>query len=106
MYKYFEKNNIKKIAIYGAGTIGELFYNEIKNTGLKVSFFIDNNIDKEGTSLGDITIIGCDKIDIQESVDAIIVSPVLDYKEIEKMLQEKKLNATKIISLEQIVCEL
>lgn len=38
---YFEENNIKKIAIYGKGSLGELLFQELRDSGIEIVCFID-----------------------------------------------------------------
>ena len=96
-----KKNNIKNIAIYGMGTLGELFYNEIKGTGVKVNYFIDKNADTLYYGVDDIAVVGLDDIANQDEVDAIIVTPIFDFDTIESDLEE--VTDISLISLEDII---
>ena len=40
---YFHRYGYKTIAIYGAGDLGRLLYEEIKNSDIQVKYFIDRN---------------------------------------------------------------
>lgn len=102
--RYFEEHGFQKIAVYGMGTLGELFYDEIKDKGIKVQYFIDKNAEEIYFGLDDISVVGLDGIDGQEEVDAIIVTPVFNFDEIEKEL-EKAGAAAEIVSLEDVVYE-
>lgn len=101
--KYFIENDIKTIAIYGMGTLGELFFEDIKNTNVKVRYFIDKNVDELYYGLDGISVVGIDDIENQKTVDAIIVTPVFDY---ESILEDLQNIDTKIISLEDIIYEI
>lgn len=101
--KYFVENNIKTIAIYGMGTLCELFFEDIKKTDIKVSYFIDKNVDELYYGLDNISVIGIDDIRNQENVDAIIITPIFDY---ESILQDLQDIDTRIISLEDIIYEM
>lgn len=104
---YFKENNYKTIAIYGMGTMAEIFYDELKesNPNVKVAYFIDKNADKLYYGLDDIPVVSLDKIEEQEEVEAIIVTPVYDFNKISDDLAELEL-PTEIISLEDIVYEI
>ena len=97
---YFADNDIEKVAIYGMGTLGELLYNEIKEN-VKVAYFIDKNADTLYYGLDDTAVVGFDDIDSQGEVDAIIVTPIFDFDDIEKDLED--VIDTQLISLEDIV---
>lgn len=40
---FFVKCGFKTVAIYGAGDLGRLAYNELKDSAVKVTYFIDRN---------------------------------------------------------------
>ncbi|MBQ4068842.1 MAG: hypothetical protein IJC76_06285 [Lachnospiraceae bacterium] len=98
---YFAENNIKSIAVYGMGTLGELFYNEIKGTDVKVSYFIDKNADTLYYGLDDIAVVGLGDISNQDAVDAIIVTPIFDFDAIEGDLWE--VTDISLVSLEDVI---
>ncbi len=104
---YFEENNYNTIAIYGMGTMAELFYNELKksNPKVKVAYFIDKNAEELYYGLDDIDVVGLDDISAREEVDAVIVTPIYDFDEINDELMERGVEAD-IISLEDIVYEI
>lgn len=102
---YFKENNYKTIAIYGMGTMGELFYEEIKKTDVKVAYFIDKNAEELYYGLDDISVVGLDDISAQEKVDAIIVTPIYDFDKIEEELEDEGVEAD-IISLEDVIYEI
>ena len=104
---YFKDNNYKTIAIYGMGSMAELFYNELKksNPEIKVAYFIDKNSEELYYGLDDISVIGLNEICSQDEVDAIIVTPVYDFDVINEDLIEVGVEAD-IISLEDVVYEI
>lgn len=105
MTAYFIDNKINSIAIYGMGSLGELFYQEIKNSDIKVSYFIDKNADELYYGADDIKVTDIEGILDQEEVDAIIVTPVYDYEDISNELFLIGVDVD-IISLEDIVYDL
>lgn len=95
---YFEKEGYKKIAIYGVSYAGETLIDELANTGVKVAYGIDQ---KAGTLYADVDIVSMDN-DL-EPVDAVVVTAITFFDEIEEKLSEKV--SCPIISLEDILYE-
>jgi len=85
---YFHNCGYKEIAIYGAGDLGRLLYEEIKNSDIKVRYFVDRNgegiLESEG-----IKVITIDKIQQMQKVDVVVVTPVGNYQEISRLLAIK-----------------
>jgi hypothetical protein len=95
---YFEKNGYKKIAIYGMHYAGETLLDELKNTDIQVAYGIDKNAESLYT---DVNIVTID--DDLEEVDAIVVTAITFFDEIEQNLSAKI--DCPIISLEDILYE-
>ncbi|MCI8966392.1 MAG: hypothetical protein HFH75_02230 [Lachnospiraceae bacterium] len=81
---YLEKDGYKKIAVYGMSYAGETLINELKNSSVTVSYGIDRNA---ASLYSDIDIMSIN--DDLEDVDAIIVTAITFFDEIEKELSEK-----------------
>ena len=81
---YLEKDGYKKIAVYGMSYAGETIINELKNSSVTVSYGIDRNA---ASLYSDIDIMSIN--DDLEDVDAIIVTAITFFDEIEKELSEK-----------------
>lgn len=96
---YFINNGYKKIAIYGMSYAGETLIEELKNTEVEVLYGIDRNAKGVYT---DIDVVSPDE-DLKE-VDAIVVTAVFFFDEIEKNLAKKF--DFPIISLEDILYEI
>ena len=96
--KYFEDNGYKRIAIYGMSYAGETLIDELKNTNVEVVY----GIDRRSESLyADIDIVSID--DSLENVDAVVVTAITFFDEIEEILCEKL--DCPIISLEDVLYE-
>lgn len=95
---YFVKYGYKKIAIYGMGRVGRTLFDELRDTEITVLYGIDRRADSLYT---DIDLFSID--DSLDEVDAIVVTPITFYDEIEKQLSEKM--DCPIISLEDILYE-
>ena len=92
---YFEENGYTKIAMSYAG---ETLMNELENSIVTVVYAIDRNAD---SLYSDVDIVSMD--DDLEDVDAIIVTAITFFDEIEETLS-KKVNCP-IISLEDVLYE-
>lgn len=95
---YFERKQYRKIAVYGMSYAGETLLEELKNTGITVAYGIDKKADAIYT---DVEVVSMD--DDLEKVDAIIVTAITFFDEIEEKLS-KKMDCP-IISLENILYE-
>lgn len=93
---FLENKNFYNIAIYGMHFLGECLYDELKKTGITVSYGIDKNLNN---IISDLKIVSPD--DKLEKVDAIIVTPVFNFNEIERHLSPKV--TCPIISIEDIL---
>lgn len=93
---YFIQNHYSNIAIYGMGELGSLLYNDLKASGIIVQYAIDSN---PSSTNSELNIYGVD--DELPKVDAIIVTPVFAFDEIEQKLQN--VIDCPIISLEEVV---
>lgn len=96
---YFEKNDYKKIAIYGMSFAGDLLVNELKDTSIKVAYGIDKNA---GSCYAEIDVVTME--DNLDEVDAVIVTAITFYNEIADELSTKI--SCPIISLEDILHEI
>lgn len=100
---FLQKRNIQNIAIYGKGILGRHLYYELRESSIKVECFLDKNVDVD-MACG-YTVIPGTSI---KKVDAIIVTPIMEFREIREKLQ--KFYACEIISLETVLfnadCEL
>lgn len=93
---YFEEKGYKKIAIYGMHYLGECLVRELKDSDIVIEYAIDRNA--KGINSG----IQC--IDMSgefTKVDAVIVTPVQSFFEIEEELSYKI--ECPIISIEDII---
>ncbi len=95
---YFEKNHYKKIAVYGMSYAGETLIDELKNSGIEVAYGIDKKAD---SIYADMDILSLE--DSLEDVDAVVVTAITFFDEIEEKLSEKL--DCPIISLEDVLYE-
>lgn len=66
---FFERNHIRTVAIYGAGELGRSIEVLLRNTDVKVCFYIDRNAEY---IMADLPVYR--KENIKENVDAVIIS--------------------------------
>lgn len=98
MQDYLESHNIKEVAIYGIGELGNCLVKELEFHNITIKYLIDKKKNKEYK----YPIFQPE--DNLPDVEAIIVTPVYDFETIESMLSEK--TTAKILSIEEIINEL
>lgn len=97
--EYLEGKGYKNIAIYGMNYVGETLLHELEGSSVKVAYGIDKKAD---AMYSDVDIISPD--DTFETVDAVIVTPITFFDEIEELVSGKV--DCPILSIEDIVEEL
>lgn len=95
---YFAANGYKRIAIYGMSYAGETLLDELRETEITVAYGIDKNAD---SLYLDVDVVSMD--DDLKKVDAVVVTAITFFDEIEELLSEKV--DCPIISLEDILYE-
>ena len=81
---YFEKKGYKKIAVYGMSFAGETLVDELKGTDVQILY----GIDQRGASVyADMNIVTME--DSLDAVDAVVVTAVTFFEEIEEKLCRK-----------------
>lgn len=96
---YFEKNQYKRIAIYGMSYVGKTLLNELKESEIDIAFAVDRNLDD---IYADINIVSIN--DSWEDIDVVVVTAITFFDEIEQQLLTK-VNCP-IVSLEDILSEI
>lgn len=96
--QYFKDNKYNSIAIYGMGEMGTRLLEELKSSDIEVTCAIDQNA---SNTFSEIKVLNSD--DEIPEVDAIIVTAVFAFEEIEKELSKQ--TDCPIISLEDVVYE-
>lgn len=99
---YLLDKGVHKILIYGAGIIGELLFQVLKDSKVEVIGFIDQNKGLTLNELHNIPITTLEQVDIECNCDLVIVTLGHLYYEITDKI--KKINKrVKTISIETIV---
>lgn len=83
--EYFKASEIKSIAIYGAGPLGEMVYQELQDSEINVFFVIDQS-KKQFETLKENNIIHPSQIKDQKMPDAIVITPMLHKSDIMDLL--------------------
>ena len=96
LVKYFEDNGYKSIAIYGMSRLGMSLVRELEKSDIEIKYTIDRRAE---SIFGDIICVNPSQ-DLKK-VDAVVVTPIFDYAEIEELLSNKL--DCPIISIEDIV---
>lgn len=94
--QYLLQKGYKKIAIYGMNYVGETLFDELNNSEIEIAYAIDKNA--EGI-YAEVDMFSPD--DTLPEADAVIVTPVFFFDEIEELLSTK--TEADIISLEDIL---
>jgi glutamyl-tRNA reductase len=82
---YFAEYGCQNIAIFDAGEIGRLLYEEIKNSNVKVLYFIDRNAEGMNNVDG-IPVVMINEIGNMPEVDIVVVSTIFNYEEVLRLL--------------------
>ncbi len=96
--EYFLKNELRKIAIYGMGLMGQQLIKELKDSSIETAYGIDRNSD--GIVSG-IKVVTMDEE--LADVDAVVVTVLKEFDEIRDALT-KKLNCS-VVAIEDILNE-
>lgn len=96
---YLKDNGYQKIAVYGMSYAGETLVDELKNTDIVVAYGIDQN---GAAFYTDIEIATMEEE--LADVDAIIVTAITYFDEIEEQLGKKV--SCPVLSLEEILYEM
>lgn len=93
---YLKKKNIHKIAIYGAGELGNRLYEKIEKSDIEVTYIIDGNEKKKFHNIPVVNISPR-----LEKVDVIIVTPINEYEIIRTDIN--KYSDINVISLKELI---
>jgi hypothetical protein len=94
--KYFTDHNIKTIAIYGMGEMGNRLYSELKDSAVEIKYAIDKTADSIYSELA-----VCSLDDELNEVDAVVVTATFAFDSIREQLEE--VCDYPVISLEDVV---
>ncbi|MEY8480690.1 hypothetical protein AALD74_02400 [Lachnospiraceae bacterium 48-21] len=82
---YFHQCGYQTIAIHGAGDIGRLLYEEVKESDIQVKYFVDRN--GEGIhEIDGIPVITISQIGEMEDVDIVVITFINSYDTMSRRL--------------------
>lgn len=96
---FFVDNEYKNVAIYGMGRLGMHVLSELRGSSINIDYCIDKN---SQLPIDEIVIVKPEYLNNMKETDAIIVTPIQYFNEIEKCLIEYGYDGD-ILSLAQIV---
>ena len=94
--QYLLKKNIKTVAIYGMKELGELLYDELKKSSIKVLYAIDKDAEY---ILSDLNVLS--PSDSLQDVDAVIVTAIHYFSDIEAGMKARV--SCPVISIEDVI---
>ncbi|MDR1741718.1 MAG: adenylyltransferase/cytidyltransferase family protein [Synergistaceae bacterium] len=100
---FFRKKGWTNVLIYGAGTLGELLYEEIHND-VTVVAVVDRAADLRCLAPYDVPIVSPEKVGSFGEADVIVVTPYFSLGEIVSAL--RKYTQTPIVSIVDIISEM
>ena len=102
--KYLVDRKYQVISIYGCGSIGKMFYEDmIQNSSIKVQSFIEKESKEIEWNTGRLEVYSIKQVDYS-GIDAIIVTPFYAFEQIKSDLNNLGCNVP-IISIEELVAE-
>lgn len=96
---YLSEKKIETVAIYGCGALGKHVLKELSGSNITVKYMIDQHYNIGRSSLKVVN-----PEEHLEEVDAVIVTPIMEYENIENKLKGKI--KADILSLEMIVYDI
>ena len=100
--RYFRRNNYKRIAIYGMGTLGELLYEKMEPAeDVKVTCFVEKNADARYFTINHLPCLSVENVQ-EVNADVLVITPINAEAEIRKDL-DKYGCKVKIVSLKDVV---
>ena len=106
--------NHKNIGVYGSGILFERLYQELKNSGINIKYFIDKNNPEdfnrvtgligEEEGLAKIKPILSIELKTIQDIDLIVVTNVIDFIEIKSEIE--KITSIPVVSIEEIIFNL
>lgn len=95
---YLCSKNIKKVSVYGMGIYGKELLKLIKKTSIQVCYGIDKRADVKDVGIPVVNVNS-----EMEAVDAVIVTPIVEFDKICEILKEKGIRADQMICLDELI---
>lgn len=96
---FFSKNGYKNIAVYGMSYVGERLIDELKNSGINVTYTIDRRAERLKSAIPMYSVE-----DELPEADVIVVTAVFFFEDIKEQLEVK--TDIPVISMEDVLFDL
>ena len=103
---FFRTYQIKKIAIYGLGELGKCLINDLKESEIEIAYIVDQAYMAYSGGYQGNPVIGTDSIQLQNDVDAVVITVLYELNQIIDLLLEQHVPIDKIINMNDIVYSL
>lgn len=104
--QFFEKYQMKKIAIYGLGELAKCLLNDLAESSLEVEYIVDQAYASYPNGYRGIPVIGVGDIKEQKDVDVMVVTVLYEFNQIVDSLLEQQIPLDNIINMNDIVYSL
>ncbi len=101
--KAMMEKGVEKVAVYGINGLGELAYQDIKDSGVEVTCFIDKNPGRYGSKKDGLAVLGLEQLEQLPDNTYILVTPEYYFCEIMMDLSDRGIPLERMISLSMVV---
>lgn len=103
---FFRKNELKRVAIYGAGELGKCLIHDLIGTDIQIEYIIDMAYKQYPNGYKGIPVVGLDEMKACEEVDAVVITVLFEMNSIMDTLLEKGVSLEKILNINDVVYSL
>lgn len=100
--RFFDRNHMNKVAIYGLGDYGQLIVQVLQKAGINITCLIDRNYKRFPEYLFGIKVVGLHQV-LEEEYDCIIIALGHSYNNVIELLMVQGVELNKIMSVGSIV---
>jgi hypothetical protein len=100
--RFFYENSFQKIVIYGVRGLGELFYNEIRQSTIEIVCFADRSFANYREGIDGIPIKSIPELQTVD-YDILVITPTFYFNDILTDLTNNKVDLNKIVSLNMVL---
>lgn len=97
------EKGIKKVAVYGRNGLGELAYQDIRDSGVEVICFIDKNAGRCKREKDGLAVLSLEQLGQLPKGSYILITPEYYFYEIMMDLSDRGIPLERIISLSMLV---
>ena len=100
---FFEKNNMRKIAVYGVGELGKCLIRDLVDSNIQIAYIVDQAFTSYPKGYLGIPVISVDDIQKQQDVDVMVVTVLYELNTIVDLLLQRNIDLGRIINISDIV---